>query len=290
VVICVKKLFCFLCLFFSLILCTSIHLDNKSKEVSKTIDSIDYSTDKENATYLSDKKETQGTENTLIDGKWKLIWQDGFDSDGIDNSKWNIITRKDNYNNELQYYTKENVIQKNGVLSIIAKSEYKDGKNYTSALVNTRGIFSFKYGRIDVMAKNPVGKGLFTGIWLLPDRIGKPFPEIDIMEAIGQEPSKIYGVLHYLDNSKEITNFNTTNVENYNEYHLYTLEWDSLSIKWYIDGKLFHTSNSGIPDENMYIILNLAIGGNWPGDPNSETKFPNSFDIDYVKIYEQYEG
>lgn len=232
--------------------------------------------------------EPKKIEDIIIDGKWKLIWQDEFETKEIDNSKWIIINRKDNFNNELQYYTQDNASLKDGVLSITAKKEAKEGKDYTSALLSSRGKFSFKYGRIDVSARNPVGKGLFTAIWLLPDRAGKPYPEIDIMEMIGQEPSKIYGVVHYLQKGKVTKNYNITNLQSYNDYHLYSLEWDSSSLRWYVDGKLFHSTELGVSQENMYIILNLAVGGNWPGNPNAKTQFPSSFEIDYVRVYEEY--
>lgn len=229
-------------------------------------------------------------DDKLIDGKWKLKWNDEFDSNEIDKSKWNVLKRKDNYNNELQFYTEDNVIQENGVLNIIGKKQQKKVKEYTSGLIDTRNKFAFKYGRIDIRAKNPEGKGLFPAIWMMPNNSSKKYPEIDIMEMIGQEPFNIYGVVHYEEDGKYMRSFNNIKLEDYSGYHIYSFEWNDSNLKWYVDGNLFHSTNFGVSHEKMYIIINLAIGGNWPGDPNEKTIFPSGFIIDYVRVYKEYKN
>lgn len=229
-------------------------------------------------------------DDKLIDGKWKLKWNDEFDSNEIDKSKWNVLKRKDNYNNELQFYTEDNVIQENGVLNIIGKKQQKKVKEYTSGLIDTRNKFAFKYGRIDIRAKNPEGKGLFPAIWMMPDNSSKQYPEIDIMEMIGQEPFNIYGVVHYEEDGKYMRSFNNIKLEDYSGYHIYSFEWNESNLKWYVDRNLFHSTNFGVSHEKMYIIINLAIGGNWPGDPNEKTIFPSDFIIDYVRVYKEYKN
>lgn len=229
-------------------------------------------------------------DDKLIDGKWKLKWNDEFDSNEIDKSKWNVLKRKDNYNNELQFYTEDNVIQENGVLSIIGKRQQKKVKKYTSGLIDTRNKFAFKYGRIDIRTKNPEGKGLFPAIWMMPDNSSEKYPEIDIMEMIGQEPFNIYGVVHYEEDGKYMRSFNNIKLEDYSGYHIYSFEWNESNLKWYVDGKLFHSTSFGVPHEKMYIIINLAIGGNWPGHPNEKTIFPSDFIIDYVRVYKEYKN
>lgn len=216
---------------------------------------------------------------------WILVWNDEFNNKFVDEEKWNVVNRKESYNNELQYYSKKNVIQSEGYLKLVGKREALEEKEYTSGLVDTRGKFTLQYGKIEVRAKNPNGKGLFPAIWLLPNNGTVVLPEIDIMEMIGSESELVYGAHHYMEKGIHERTFNKISLANPQDFHTYTLIWDSKEIKWFVDDTLLHSTNKGIPQESMYLIINLAIGGIWPGDPNSNTIFPSEFIIDYVRVY-----
>ncbi|WP_338470929.1 glycoside hydrolase family 16 protein [Niallia sp. XMNu-256] len=224
---------------------------------------------------------------TLESGQWNKVWEDTFENLEQTDKKWNFIDKGNNYNNELQYYKKENMKVMDGTLHIIGEKELYKGHPYTSGQINTLNKKHIEYGRIEIRAKHPAGKGLFPAIWLLPVDQTKGLPEIDIFEAIGNEPSQVYMVHH----TGTIGNLNTTHdsfiLNNINEFHDYALEWEENELRWYIDNQLRFVSRSGVPNEPMYLIINLAIGGDWPGDPNHLTAFPSSFDIDFVKVYEK---
>lgn len=253
----------------------------------------------------TDNKEVSPTNDTLTDidsdripqiphspsivKKWILVWNDEFNNKFVDEEKWNVVNRKESYNNELQYYNKKNVMQSEGYLKLIGKRETLEEKEYTSGLVDTRGKFTLQYGKIEVRAKNPFGKGLFPAIWLLPNNGTVVLPEIDIMEMVGNEPEVIYGASHYLENGNYERTFNKIPIANPQDFHVYTLVWDKKEVKWFIDDTLFHSTSKGIPQEPMYLIMNLAIGGIWPGNPDRNTIFPSEFIIDYVRIYKSNE-
>lgn len=223
----------------------------------------------------------------VIDG-WVLAFYDDFTGPELDAKKWSPLNRKDSFNNELQYYCPDNAFVKDSCLYLTAKKEKKEDKAYTSALVDTFGNFSFCYGKVEVRLKLPEGKGLFPAIWLLPEKEGKDFHEIDIMEMLGQQPGLIYGVCHYSKNGTRYSSYESTEIYNPEGFHTYVFQWSKDKMQWYIDDELFFSTDKGIPNEKMYIIMNLAVGGNWPKNPNKETPFPNSLVIDYVKVYKQY--
>jgi beta-glucanase (GH16 family) len=212
---------------------------------------------------------------------WKLIWADEFDKPNLDIEHWTEIDRKVSYNNELQYYLPRNSYVEDGCLYLTAKKEDWGGKAYTSAMVDSENKLVFKYGRIEARIKLPEGKGVFPAFWILTDDGGY---EIDIMEMIGSEPNTIYATNHYetVRGSKRTSGY-TAN-ETPGEFHVYAVEWEKGSIRWYVDDVLYHESGRGVPSDYMYMVLNLAIGGNWPGDPES-VAFPCSMVVDYVKIY-----
>ncbi|VFU16084.1 Glycosyl hydrolases family 16 (modular protein) [anaerobic digester metagenome] len=218
---------------------------------------------------------------TIIEGDWKLIWSDEFDELYLDLERWTKVDRKDNYNNELQYYTPPNSYLQDGCLYLTAKNENKEGKPYTSAMVQTMNKLSFCYGKIEARIKLPVGKGLFPAFWLL-SYTGES--EIDIMEMIGSEPDIIYGVNHYLSENKLTRTYSLIEIDSPEQFHVYTLEWEEHELRWYVDGTMFHQSYR-VPSEEMYIIFTLAVGGDWPGYPDHQTVFPCDFVVDYVKLY-----
>jgi Beta-glucanase/Beta-glucan synthetase len=215
------------------------------------------------------------------DHDWKLVWSDDFDGDTLDTGKWNPLRRVNNYNNELQCYLPDNVSVQDGFLYLTANKEKKAGKNFTSGLVDTKGKLSVTSGKLEARIKLPPGKGFLPAFWLLSERTSN---EIDIMESI--EAQTIYGTNHYLvgktleEDSKNIANNNP------DDFHTYSLEWNETELKWFFDGQLYHDTTVGVPNEKMYIILNLAVGGDWPGSPDRKTAFPATMAVDYVKLYQ----
>lgn len=227
----------------------------------------------------------------------KILWADEFDVDGAPNSaKWGYNTGTgDGWgNNELEYYTTrpENVIISNGTLKIKAIKEEYMGSHYTSTRMLTKGKFSFKYGRAEVRAKLPVGGGTWPAFWMLGDNIDTaPWPacgEVDILESVGNNPNVNHSSLHSPGRSGNTPDTAITTVLNSaTEFHVYAAEWSAESIKFYVDDNLFYTygNSSSTPfNANFFLILNLAMGGNFGGkvDPNFTSA---TFEVDYVRVY-----
>jgi beta-glucanase (GH16 family) len=245
-----------------------------------------------------------------LDG-WKLVWHDEFDGKTVDDSKWQFeVNARGGGNNELQYYTSrpQNASVTNGFLVIQALRETFTGsggtREFTSARLNTRNRGDWRCGRFDIRAKLPMGKGIWPAIWMLPsDRKYGGWPnggEIDIMELVGHEPSRVHGTLHYGDDAKgHVYRGDSITLPSGNfseEFHVFRLDWDPEEIRWYVDDKLYQTQKSwhtrGHPfpapfDQRFHLILNLAVGGNWPGNPDKTTVFPQQLLIDYVRVYER---
>jgi len=218
---------------------------------------------------------------------WKLVWSDDFGS--LNLSKWNRATQKDGSNGTLQYYRPENVTVSGGSLNLTAKKESYDGKDYTSGLVDTKGKYSFKYGKVEARLKLPAANnfGFFPAVWLWQSVGGNGYYETDIMEFIGKYPNRVYACNHFETGSSVKHTFGLIDpIPNPDQFHTYTLEWTKDMLKWYIDDKLYYYTTQNVPQDNMYIIMNLAVGGVWGGPPNSNTKFPNSLVIDYIKVYQ----
>ncbi len=244
-------------------------------------------------------------------GKWKLIWSDEFSGKQPDTAKWNILIRETSKHKELQYYVPDEVFIEKGMLRIRSQVRNYGSKEYTSGRLDTKGKFAPVYGRFEIRAKLPAGKGLWPAHWLYPqnrdwqmerlmaEAIEKGneslipeerpwYSEIDIMEFLGHDPTTVYGTLHYytFDGQKKTASGTKSGKVDYSkDFHVYTLEWEPDSIKWYIDDELIYTTTDGIPHTPHYLILNTAVGGNWPGNPDSTTIFPQFHDIDYVRVY-----
>ena len=229
---------------------------------------------------------------------WKLKWQDEFNDDHLDKNNW-IVDVNDwgGGNQELQYYTdrRENVYVENGSLNIVGRKELYLGREYTSARLTSTHMW--KYGRFEVRVKLPEGQGIWPAIWLRSEfEPYGPWPisgEIDIMEMLGHEPTVIYGTLHYGLPYEEVQGRTILPSHGYN---LFALEWDVNEIKWYVNDvnylkvDTWYTSSSDYPapyDQPFNIVLNLAIGGIWPGNPDESTSFPQMLLIDYVRVYQK---
>jgi beta-glucanase (GH16 family) len=242
---------------------------------------------------------------------WTLIWRDEFNGRSLDTTKWNVLRREQSKHDELQYYLPDEVYVERGVLRIRSRERNYGTMKYTSGRLDTRSKFAPTYGRFEIRAKLPVGKGLWPAHWLYPQNRNwamealmqrevaegrerlipeeRPwYSEIDIMEYLGHEPTVLYGTLHYTTFKGEKKSTSGTwrgDVDYSADFHLYALEWEPDSLRWYIDGHLIHATATGVPQAPHYLILNTAVGGGWPGNPDATTVFPQYHDVDYVRVY-----
>jgi beta-glucanase (GH16 family) len=245
---------------------------------------------------------------------WKLVWSDEFNGangSAVDASKWVSETGGGGWgNNELQYYTSrlENVSQRDGNLIIkVEQGKYtgSDGvtRNYTSARLKTQGKFSQAYGRFEARIKIPRGQGIWPAFWMLGDDIDKPgWPscgEIDIMENVGKEPALVHGTIHGPGYSGEHgigDPFGLPGDQRFaDDFHLYAVEWEPNTIRFYVDDHLYTTRTPAdlpkgtkwVYDHPFFLLLNVAVGGGWPGSPDTTTIFPQTMLVDYVRVYDR---
>jgi len=228
-------------------------------------------------------KETNASQNG-----WALIWQDEFEGNCLDFSKWNVEDWAAEKNNELQYYSPNNVKVEDGVLKLISKNEQFKGKDYTSGAVHTQGKFNFLYGKAEMRAKLPAGQGIFPAFWMMTDKENTWLPEIDILEMLGHQPDQVWMVSHWLGEDGKLKSVSDTftGPDFSKDFHTFGIEWSPNSIMWFIDDMERFKISRNIPSESMYLYLNTAVGGNWPGAPDQTTVFPVSFEIDYVRVYQ----
>lgn len=237
---------------------------------------------------------------------WRLVWQDEFDGPGIDDTQWSHQVGDHGWGNrELQRYTDrpENAYIQDGHLVIEARREAHRARRFTSARLTTRNSFAFRYGRIEARIRVPKGRGLWSAFWLL----GADYPEvgwpqsgeIDVMETIGSQPRRVHGTVHGpgysgadgIGSARELTGYRTYA----EDFYRYSIEWDPDAIRWYVDDKrFFAVTPADLPgdwvfDHPFYLIVNLAVGGTWPGNPGRQTRFPQKMWIDYVRIYQRCE-
>ncbi|MBU5672354.1 RICIN domain-containing protein [Paenibacillus brevis] len=232
---------------------------------------------------------------------WNLVWSDEFNGTSLNTSNWVAETGTGSGgwgNNELQYYTNrsQNLQVTGGNLVITALKENYGGMQYTSARIKTQGLKSFTYGKIEARIKLPSGQGLWPAFWMLGDNIssvGWPRSgEIDIMERINYE-SNVHGTVHW-DANGYASFGRASGALDFSQYHVYSIEWDANYIRWFVDGVQFNeiliqngTGNTEEFQKPFFILLNMAVGGNWPGSPNGSTPFPSQMLVDYVRVYQQ---
>ncbi|MFD0794881.1 family 16 glycosylhydrolase [Mucilaginibacter litoreus] len=239
---------------------------------------------------------TQTTQVTVTASE-ALVWSDEFDTPGApDPGKWGYDLGNNNGwgNNEAEYYTNrtDNAVVADGKLKIILKKENYNGYNYTSARLLTKGKFNFKYGRVEFKAKLPTGGGTWPALWALGSNIDtNPWPacgEIDIMEHIGNQQNRVLATLHYPEHYGGNGVSNATMVPTAStEFHVYSMEWSATTIKFAVDGTVYHTfaNSSATPfNANFFLIMNLAMGGNLGGaiDPSVNSA---TMEVDYVRVY-----
>lgn len=242
---------------------------------------------------------------------WTLLWADEFSqSDGTapDSAKWGYDIGGTGWgNNELQYYTNrtENARIEAGQLVIEARAENFGGKNHTSARLLTKDKASWTFGRIEARIKIPKGQGIWPAFWMLGSNIGSAvWPncgEIDIMENIGSLPSTLYGTLHgpgYSGGGGISGNTELSGAALGDAFHVYAIEWEENRIRWFLDGQQFFTltpanlpnGSAWVFNQPQFLLLNVAVGGNWPGSPNGTTTFPQRMTVDYVRVYQPSVG
>lgn len=244
------------------------------------------------------------------DRYYALRWSDEFNGFSLDPKKWNIETGADGWgNNELQEYTRSGNIQVNGgCLRIIAKKEGKLIPAYTSARLDTKGLFSFTYGKIEARIRFPFGKGIWPAFWMLGANIDEDgYPacgEIDIAEMVGGNgalgsdwsDARIWGSLHRrrddTDDVYSITAKYGIPGRFADAFHVFGVEWDEESVNYYVDGDLYLSVGTGSRSDGFdafhkpfFIVINLAVGGDWPGNPDGTTQWPQEMDVDWVRVY-----
>jgi beta-glucanase (GH16 family) len=225
--------------------------------------------------------------------RWKLVFDCEFD--GVDDlQKWNKQDQTgQRYNNELQAYVTDAFHVKDGCLLIEAQKRdaaYSgEMMHYTSGRLNTRGKFDIQYGRFEIRLKVPAGRGFWPAFWLLPAS-GEWPPEIDFLEVLGHQPERMYFTNHWPPHKNgkhpQYGRHFDADPDFAETFHVVTGVWNEREIRYYVDGKRVVRSTRGIPHEKMYLVLNLAVGGDWPGAPDSKTVFPNNLVVDYVRVYE----
>ncbi len=242
---------------------------------------------------------------------YQLVWDENFDTNILDLNNWEYQLGDGCPelcgwgNNEGQYYTNnlENIYVEAGFLHIVALKKDFGGKAYTSARIRTKGKRDFKFGRIDVRAKLPKGQGIWPAIWFMPtDNVYGGWPksgEIDLVEIVGHEPYVLWGTVHFgpdwPKNKYNNNRYYLPKGDFSDDFHLFSLIWKENEIIWVLDNQ--HVYQRITPDalkperypfnERFHLILNLAIGGNWPGYPDETTVFPQEMILDYVKAYEK---
>ncbi len=233
---------------------------------------------------------------------WNLVWQDEFDGDTLDSQNWKFDLGANGWGNgELEEYTDKNVRVENGNLIIEARQEETARYGYSSARIKTQDLQAWQYGRVEARMKLPQGQGIWPAFWMLGNDIDKTtvWPnsgEIDIMEFIGKEPNTIYNTVHGpgYSGAKGIgSHTDLPQGTSQNDFHVYAIEWEPTEIRWYVDDtqtfKVTKDDVSGewVFDHPFFIILNVAVGGGWPGYPDSTTLFPQQMLVDYVRVYQK---
>jgi len=258
----------------------------------------------ENGTRLT--TDNAGYNTPLTYPGYSLVWSDEFSGNSLNLNNWNQETGNGSGgwgNNELEYYTnnQNNTLVSNGNLIIEARRESVGNFNFTSARLTTQDKKYFKFGRVDIRAKLPVGVGIWPALWMLGTNISSAgWPacgEIDIMELIGIKPSTVYGTLHWAKtggaHDSKGANYQLLSGDYSKEFHVFSMIWGQNFIQLFVDDqKYFDLSISDLGSSpypfnaNQFFIFNVAVGGNWPGSPDNTTVFPERMFVDYVRVFQ----
>lgn len=245
--------------------------------------------------------------------KWVLTWSDEFDDESVDLTKWSyMIGDGSDYgyqpgwgNNEQQYYTaapsNSGIIiddDGNSCLLIEAINEQVSGYHYTSAKLTTENLYDFRFGKVEARIKLPYSKGIWPAFWTLgandSEIVWPGCGEIDILEMVGNSEETIHGNVHYVNSEREHDDYHGSNTlvsgKYSDDYHLYSIEWSPESIQWLVDGEYCHevTIEADMKEflRSHYLILNVAVGGYWPGYPDESSVFPQRMLVDYIRVYQ----
>lgn len=244
------------------------------------------------------------TSPTSYDGM-TLVWEDNFSGTALNSSDWTFETGRGSNgwgNNELQFYRQENTSIVDGHLVITAKKENFSGAEYTSSRLITKDKKAFQYGRVDIRAALPKGQGIWPALWMLGSNfssVGWPkCGEIDIMEMVGGtgKNNTVYGTLHWDNNGSHActcgdTGYTIPSGSLADEFHVYSIVWNADKITWYVNDVMHHEIDISPAemsefDASFFLIFNIAVGGNWPGNPDTSTQFPQRLIVDYVRVFQ----
>jgi beta-glucanase (GH16 family) len=238
-----------------------------------------------------------------------LVFSDEFPGRRLNHRKWNTCywwndggcTNASSH--EKQWYLPKNVKVSDGALHLVARRQNVRGSDgntyaYTSGIVTTgrareshhlRPRFAFTYGHAVARMRAPAGQGLWSAFWLLP-LSQESRPEIDVVEILGHQPGRLHAHYHYVENGEnQDPGHNWVGANASRRWHVYAIDWSPRRLVWSVDGKVVwrFTRSDLVPHEPMYLLINLAVGGDWPGDPSGSTKFPSSVDVDYVRVWQR---
>ncbi len=243
----------------------------------------------------------EGLSSPLMYDGMTLVWQDEFDGTQVNMQNWTFETGGNGWgNNELQFYRSNNTSLQDGYLVITAKKGLYQGSEYTSSRMITKDKKSFQYGRVDIRAVLPKRQGIWPALWMLGSNISTvPWPacgEIDIMEMVGGlgRENTVHGTIHWQSNGERVMYGDsfTLGAGTYNDkFHVFSIVWTVTSIKWYVDDVLFNTADTAPADlsefqNQFFFIFNIAVGGQWPGNPNATTVFPQHMIVDYIRVFQ----
>lgn len=218
--------------------------------------------------------------------EWVVTFEDDFEGDELDTDRWDTGYKAGVH--EAQYYVEDAFELKDGILRIKAEERQVRDREYASGILTTQGIFDQRYGRFQIRAKVPAGQGLWPAFWLLPSSENYPL-EIDVFEILGHKPDTVYMTNHWRDEESGSSTFHTRGFQGPDfskEFHTIEIIWKPGEIVWFVNGVERAREIRGVPDEPMFLLLNLAVGGKWPGYPDDTTPFPSYLEVDYVRVYE----
>ncbi len=259
-------------------------------------------------TTVSQPQNDAGSDNGSAPDGYRLVFSDEFNGYNLDSSKWNSRYRWGpgwTINGEKQYYVDRinnpdfghspfSFDGNHMTISAIKTPEHlrssANWQPYLSGALTTYNKFKMKYGYVEMRAQLPKGKGLWSAFWLLHQNDNDRRPEIDVVEYIGSQPNKVYNTYHHYENwqLKSTPSFEAPGADYSQAFHTYAVKWEPGKITWYVDGQERNShSNGNVAWEDMYLLVNLAVGGWWPGDPDGNTQFPANMKIDYIRAYQK---
>lgn len=219
----------------------------------------------------------------------ELVFEEEFDGQRLDTTAWRTEMAWGRYTTgELQHYDPGALRVNDGQLDIVASRKVSRDREFASGAITSLGTFEFTYGYVEMRARMPEGQGLWPALWLAAvDASSRS--EIDVVEFLGHEPDTMHMALHFDDETGEHHEpLVTYRGEDFTQgWHTYAIDWTPDAVVWYVDGVERSRQTRGVPDEPMYLIANMAVGGVWPGEPDETTEFPATYAIDHIRVYER---